>query len=263
MTSSAALRQQIENAFRNRYPAVLTPTARTIREVAGTGIVEIDQLLSGGFPVGAISEITGPTSSGRTSIAAAFLAQRTQQSVCAWIDVSDAFDPESAAANGICLNRLLWVRCSNTLFTKKVNSGRISVNHKSQPWTRLDQGLCATDLLLQAGGFSVLVLDIADESPEHGHRIPLTTWFRFRQAADRTRCSVIVLGKSSYAQSSAAVVLECERGTVKAANGTVIRTFNFGVRRIRERFSHLTSIDRKPPVSTWSTESAWNVETNA
>ena len=31
--------------------------------------------------------------------------------VCAWIDVSDGLDPESAAANGVELSRLLWVRC--------------------------------------------------------------------------------------------------------------------------------------------------------
>jgi recombination protein RecA len=31
--------------------------------------------------------------------------------VCAWIDVSDALDPEAAAAAGVDLSRLLWVRC--------------------------------------------------------------------------------------------------------------------------------------------------------
>jgi recombination protein RecA len=76
MPSSVALRQQIETAFQHRYPAILTPAARTIHEVAATGIAELDDLLNGGFPVGAISEITGSAGSGRTSIAMAFLAQR-------------------------------------------------------------------------------------------------------------------------------------------------------------------------------------------
>lgn len=268
MPSSAALRQQIETAFQHRYPSVLTPSARTIREVASTGIYEIDELLNGGLPVGAISELTGTTSSGRTSIAMAFLAQRTQQSVCAWIDVKDAFDPESAAANGVSLNRLIWVRCSQNSSPVSNRFSQISKNEKSQPWTRLDQALRATDLLLQAGGFAAIVLDLGDESIEHGRRIPLATWFRFRQAADRTRSSVIVLGKASYAQSSAEVVLECERDQVASANKTVIRSFSFGVRRRRERFSpvtspYVTSIDRKPPVSTWSAEAAWNAERRA
>jgi hypothetical protein len=33
------------------------------------------------------------------------------EKVCAWIDVSDALDPESAAAANVDLSRLLWVRC--------------------------------------------------------------------------------------------------------------------------------------------------------
>ena len=46
---------------------------RVIREVAATGVSAIDVLLGGGLPVGAISELTGPQSSGRTSLALAFL----------------------------------------------------------------------------------------------------------------------------------------------------------------------------------------------
>lgn len=263
MPSSAAIRQQIESAFESRYPSILTPSPRTIREVASTKITAIDELLNGGFPVGAISEITGPVTSGRTSLAMAFLAQRTQESFCAWVDVHDSLDPESAAANGISLYRLLWVRCSHGLQAKTVNSLRNIDKGRSQTWSRLDQALLATDLILQAGGFAALVLDLGDESIEHGRRIPLATWFRFRQAANRTRCTLIVLGKASYAQSSAAVVLECEPGTVHSAHENVIRTFDFAVRRKKERFSPLTSIDRKPPVSTWSTENPWNAERHA
>lgn len=250
MPSSAILRQQIESAFQHRYPSVLTPSARTIREVVPTGIAEIDKLLNGGLPVGAISELTGPAASGKTSIAIAALSQRTRNGgVCAWVDANDAFDPESAAANGVSLNHLLWVRCS----TKQPSSSqRTNKGKQSQHWTRLDQALYATDLLLQSGGFSAIVLDLADEPLEFGRRIPLATWFRYRQAADRTRCSLIVLGKASYAQSSAAVVLTCEQASIDSANSRVIRGFNFKAHRQRERFSPITSIDRKPPVSTWS-----------
>jgi hypothetical protein len=261
MPSSAALRQQIESDFEHRYPSVLTPSTRTIREVAATGIVAIDDLLDGGLPVGAISEITGPASSGRTTITLAFLARRMQEgSVCAFIDANDTFDPESAAANGVNLKHLLWVRC-NALYGKSP-AVRFTASDKKQPkekpWPRLDQAIRATDLLLQAGGFAAIVLDLADEAIEYGRRIPLTTWFRFRQAADRTRCSLIVLGKAAYAQSSAAVVLECQPNHIDVAAGTVIRNFNYGARRGRVRFSPLTNIARKPPASTWTTPATWS-----
>jgi hypothetical protein len=267
MPSSSALRHQIETAFQHRYPSVLTPSPKTIREVVPTGISQIDDLLNGGIPVGAITELTGPASSGRTSIAISALAQRTRQGfVCAWIDAKDYFDPESAAASGVSLNHLLWVRCCDKIVAKP-DRFKPKNAHNSQPWTRLDQALRATDLLLQSGGFASIVLDLADESIEHGRRIPLATWFRFRQAADRTRCSLLVLGKAPFAQSSAAVVLECHRGAVDSVCGTVIRNFNYTAHRRRERFSPITSpvtcIDRKPPVSTWTAQTAWEAEKRA
>lgn len=263
MPSSAALRQQIETAFQHRYPSVLTPSPKTIREVVPTGIAQIDELLHGGIPVGAITELTGLNSSGRTSIALSALAQRTREgSVCAWIDASDSLDPESAAANGVSLNHLLWVRCTDKSATIP-NRSKTNITNKAQPWTRLDQALRATDLLLQSGGFAAIILDLADESIDHARRIPLATWFRYRQAADRARCSLLVLGKAPFAQSSAAVVLECRPAAVDSVSGTVIRNFSFNVHRQRERFSHITSIDRKPPASTWTAQTAWEAAKRA
>ena len=83
-----------------------------VRPVATTGIEALDDVLHGGLPIRALSELVGPECSGRTSLALSFLAQTTQAGkVCAWIDVSDTFDPLSAASIGVDLRRLLWVRC--------------------------------------------------------------------------------------------------------------------------------------------------------
>lgn len=82
------------------------------RSNAATGIQCLDELLVGGVPLGVITEVAGPECSGRTSFALSVLAGMTQASkVCAWIDVSDGLDLESAAAVGVELSRLLWVRC--------------------------------------------------------------------------------------------------------------------------------------------------------
>lgn len=264
MPSSASLRIKIESDLQHRYPSALTPAPRTIREVAATGISSIDELLHGGLPVGAISELTGSPSSGRTNIALAFLSSRTKDgSVCAWVDASDAFDPESAAANGVSLKQLLWVRCTDAPYNQQSSSNH-SARKKSPPWTRLDQAIRATDLLLQAGGFTAIVLDLAGEAVEHGRRIPLATWFRFRQSADRTRCSLVVLGKASYAQSSATLVLECCPDGVESPVSNVIRGFTYRAQQRRERFTPLTSITRKPPVSAkWSPQASWDEEKHA
>jgi hypothetical protein len=289
MPSAAALRSQIELSLERRFPAALTPVARTYRETAPTGIDSVDQLLDGGLPVGAISEITGPESSGRTSLALAYLAGLTREDrVVAWVDAADTLDAESTAASGVDLKRLLWVRCHDGQssaglltgctggFQAAGNSlcephsgerryGTRSSRINSRPWARLDQALRATDLLLHAGGFSALVLDLGSIAPEHGCRIPLATWFRSRQAADRTRCSLLVLAQQPLAQSSAAVVLDCAPLSAEAASPTVLSGFSYQVRSGRQRFAPTLSAaslgtQRKPPASTWSATGTWQSE---
>lgn len=265
MATAAALRIQIEDALATRFPAALTPVARTVRETATTGIAAVDTLLEGGLPVGAISELVGPECSGRTSLALAFAARRTAEGqVCAWIDAGDAFDPESAAASGVRLRQLLWVRCGNHLSEK---SGK--------PWARLDQALRVTDSLLQAGGFAAIVLDLGSMDPAHGMRIPLPSWFRFRQAADRTRCSLVVLGQAAYAQSSADVVLDCAPLRAKSMAATVLAATSFAFSRRRQRIQPQMAGTRKPVASigvvqavwtdqaAWAAKAAWSSERSA
>jgi recombination protein RecA len=273
MHTASTLRLQIEHALEHRFPAALSPAPRARTEVATTGIAEVDELLGGGLPVGAISELTGPDCSGRTSLALAFLGRRTQEgNVCAWVDVEDALDPESAAANGVCLNQLLWVRCGDE---------RRRLEKNGKPWGRLDQAIRATDLLLQAGGFSAIVLDMGATAAEYARRIPLATWFRFRQAAQRMQCSLVVVGQKACAQSSADMVLECKAVRPNVERETVLTGFAYEVRRERARgwvdeeqrstrkilpFAPAlgsfaipaNDVPRKPPVSTWSAAGAWD-----
>ena len=92
------------HGFRHRVPALLQPT----------GIRELDALLRGGFPRGSLIELCGASSSGRTSVSFALLAQATaRQETCAIVDVSDSLDPMSLAAAGVDLARVLWIRCSD------------------------------------------------------------------------------------------------------------------------------------------------------
>jgi hypothetical protein len=83
-----------------------------VRPVIPTGIDALDELLEGGFPVGAVTEMVGGECTGKTSIALSFLSRITAAGkLCAWIDASNTFDPASAASVGVDLKRLLWVRC--------------------------------------------------------------------------------------------------------------------------------------------------------
>lgn len=343
MTSASALRLQIESSLAHRFPSALTPAQKIIRPVAETGIEPLDHVLQGGLPVGAISELVGPECSGRTSIALSFLAQQTQAGkVCAWIDVSNAFDPVSAAAAGVDLARLLWVRCAvlrtnvphakpNFVLPEKYYVARpakkglhgggfgshprneekglsdavagllhaeiaprsaepqrrarssqqaVEANRQfasvtthtasrsiksSRPWSRIEQALRATDLLLQGGGFSPVVLDMAGLAPEFVSRVPLGTWFRYRAAAERTQSSILLLTQYGCAKSSAELLLRLEPAVALCDETTVFTGIRPRVAVARQRFvqgngSNLIPL-RKPPqsmhVASWPSRTIW------
>ena len=112
--ASAFLKQRIENSLAERIPAALSPLANQAPRLLSVGIPEIDALLNGGLPIGAISEFTGMASSGRTCLAYAVLRMASVDSACAYIDVSNTLDPLYAASAGVTLQNLLWVRLALT-----------------------------------------------------------------------------------------------------------------------------------------------------
>ncbi|MGI9104459.1 MAG: hypothetical protein ACR2IF_18605 [Terriglobales bacterium] len=178
-----------------------------------TGIEELDAL-TGGLPRGALSEICGPASSGRSSVLLALMSAMTRNhEFCALVDASDSFDPQSAAAAGVDLRRVLWIRCSK----KSVVEGRRSMaiigknaalGHRPSAIDSVEQALKATDLLLQGGGFGLVVVDLADIPAAAARRIPLTSWFRFRRAVEHTPAVLAMLEQEPYAKTCASVVLK-------------------------------------------------------
>jgi len=180
----AVLRSKVESALAGRISAPFTYRDRQIVETVSAGIPEIDSL-AGGLPRGSLTEICGPSCSGRTSLLISALASRTMnEEVCALVDGCDTFDPHSAEAAGVELKQLLWVRCRN-----------------------IDQSLRATDLLIQGGGFGLIALDLSDVPPETVSYVPLNAWFRFRRAVEDTQTVLVVLEQEPHAKTCASLVL--------------------------------------------------------
>ncbi len=204
--TSAALRLQIEDSLAKRVPAAFSRKVCDAPELLPSGIAQVDELLGGGIPRGGFTEIIGPASSGRTALTLSVIARASHENACAWVDVYDALDPESAAACGVKLSNLLWLRMSEKRTAKKVFASR---KDAQKPWSRLDQALKATDLLLQAGGFCVVVLDMSDVRPQDAVRVPLASWYRFRLAAAQARTALILLAQTGCAKSSASLALRC------------------------------------------------------
>jgi recombination protein RecA len=105
----------------SRIPAALSPQALQAPRLISSGIGEIDSLLGGGLPIGGITELTGLPSSGRTSLAFSLLAGAASESACAYIDVDDTVDPKSAAAAGVNLGNLLWVRIASVVVRANIS----------------------------------------------------------------------------------------------------------------------------------------------
>src|SRR5690349_17244537 len=102
MPTAAALRVEIEAKLAQRVPAALTLKIRQAPELFVTGKAEVDAMLGGGIPRGKITEISGAASTGKTSFGLFAVAAITHLgNACAWVDVSDALSPESAAAAGV------------------------------------------------------------------------------------------------------------------------------------------------------------------
>ena len=157
-----------------------------------TGVEEIDRA-TGGLPRGALTEIVGPASSGRTTLLHAILAQATaREEVCALVDAEDAFCPHDAADTGVALDHVLWVRCPHNA----------------------EHALKATDLLIQGGGFGLVVLDLGDTPPASARRISLTSWFRLRRAVEHTPTVFLALARQANARTCASMVIECSRAKV-------------------------------------------------
>jgi hypothetical protein len=142
---------------------------------------------------GAIAEVTGDRSSGRTSFCLHILTQATRRGeVCAVVDLCDRFHPASAAAAGVELQKLLWVRCQ----------------------ANAEHAMHAADLLLHAGGFGVVVLDICEARPRVLNRIPLSYWYRFHRAIENTPTILVVCAGTSQVKSSSTSKLHLQRKAV-------------------------------------------------
>ena len=187
---------QIERELTSRFGAVFKIGEKPSAHFLSSGVPEIDTLTGGGMPRGAITEICGPTSSGRISTLVAALACATgNNEICAVVDTMDSFDLASASNAGVDLNRLLWVRCSSNL----------------------ERAFKATDLLLQSGGFGLVALNLADVKARYTRRIMSSWWFRFRRAIESTPTVLAVITPVTSVRSCAAMLLETKsEGVIKS-----------------------------------------------
>jgi hypothetical protein len=191
----ATARAALESLLRDRKLDVTLTTARPwLAEpedrVAPSGVPAIDVALGGGVRRGQLSEVVGPRSSGRTTVLCRMFAAATARGeVVALVDTSDRFDPASAADAGVDLSRLLWIR-------ERGDAPR---------------ALKALNLVIQAGGFGLVVFDLADVSAPVVRQFPYTTWMRIARVIEGSQTSVVLLGAEHIARSPGGATIALDR----------------------------------------------------
>jgi len=179
-------KKEVELVLVDRFGDVFERHERRPLEVFPTGVREIDEPLYG-LPRGAITELHGSASSGRTSLMLSALANATaHEEICAIIDCDDTFDLASAAQAGVDFKHTLWVRCGHSL----------------------ERAFKAVDLVLHAGGFGFIALNLCNVPAKVARRVISSWWFRFRRAIEDTPTALIVLTPVACVRSCAALVLE-------------------------------------------------------
>jgi hypothetical protein len=171
--------------------------------VGSTGIASLDARLSGGFPRGQLSEIVGPRSSGRTSLIVRMLAAATARGeLGAIVDALDMLDVDSAAAAGVDLDRLLWIRGHVV-----VNPGLChDLNQRA-----MEQAMRALTLVLSAGNFGLVVFDAGEAPAQALRRLPFTTWLRLQRMVEGTQTMCVLAGSELMARSAAGLTVRLGR----------------------------------------------------
>lgn len=160
-------------------------------------------------PRGRITEVIGARSSGRTSILHSALAASTGRGeFAAVIDTNDAFDPGSAAAAGVELKKLVWIRCAGNV----------------------EHAMRAADLVIHSGGFGMVAVDLAEAADAGLRRIPATTWFRWRRAVESTPTVLMLVARAPVAKSCSALIVEMRRRKA-VFDGNLLRSTEYEIGR--------------------------------
>jgi recA bacterial DNA recombination protein len=175
--------------------------------IGATDIPSLDAQLGGGFPRGQLSELVGARSSGRTSMLLQMMAAATARGeLVALVDALDMLDVSSAAAAGVDLDRLLWIR------------GHVVPNPglcRDMNQRAMEQAVRALTLVLQAGNLGLVVLDVGEAPAEALRRLPFTTWLRLQKMVEGRQTMCVIVGNEPMARSSAGLTVlvgPCQTG---------------------------------------------------
>jgi hypothetical protein len=165
----------LRHLLSERFPQTFTPAVDRL----STGLPAIDEIIGGGWPKNAITELSSPNPSGGSALLIYALLYKAQRAgyFFALVDGNDSFDPQPL--DHVRLSHLLWVRCRKAF-----------------------EAVQAADLLLRDGNFPLVVLDLVLNAPEELRKIPQTSWYRLQRLVEAAPAAFLVLTRTSLISSA-------------------------------------------------------------
>jgi recombination protein RecA len=207
MANAAALHKLeiLESALRTKkldgtLTSALAPLERSDPSaLIPTDVAALDACLRGGLPRGQLSELAGPQSSGRTTTLLRMMGAATARGeIVGLVDAFDRFDVQSAVDAGVDLSRLLWIR------------GQGGEGARGPGLFRgegLERSVKALNLVLQAGGFGLVALDLGDASAVDIRRLPYNTWLRIQRTIEGSDTACVLVGPEPIGRSAGGLTL--------------------------------------------------------
>ncbi len=167
---------------------------------------------------GAVVEVVGDRSTGKTSFAISLLAGLTANGeICAVIDGSGGFDPQTAYLAGIKLENILWVKCGGDI----------------------EKTFISADHLVQAKGFGCIWLDLCGLSADKLRMVPKAYWFRYRTRIKETPTIVLATATEHITGSASQGAFVFEReGSAWSGSGKfrLLREFHLRMHERKQLF---------------------------
>jgi hypothetical protein len=148
-----------------RFPAAHRRASRRVP----TGVLALDQILSGGLHTGTLTEFVSEEASGgsQSSIGSLLLSTRLARQRVALIDAAGNFDLEGFDDDGLA--HLVWVRCASL----------------SECWR-------AADLVVRDPNYAVVVIDVRGWPERTLLRTRDSIWVRLQRAAEQAETAIVI-----------------------------------------------------------------------
>ena len=193
--------------------------------VTSSGVPWLDEQLGGGWRQGEISEIVGGRSTGKTDLLLTSLAAATAAGgVVALVDAVDRLDPASLQETGVDLSRVLWVRGAALT---------IEMARHAMIEDALSRAIRAFDLVIRAGGFSLVALDLADIPPRFVRACPWVTWKRLAYANEGRPTVGLMVGQGPIGKSARGASVSLATSPMWTGTSDQSRRFGGFVHRTR------------------------------